>query len=292
MRFLIFVILLLSCFSSGLYGNEPDSAILAEREFYLKRYNSVKDTMTVNTWLNLKRLSDNLHEVVVRDQIIIDQLRDQQKGDSLHKDSVNLFGDELRKLRILNSQLTSRSKNDFYMIWVLKTSASVLVVCVLVLIYLLITSKNRITRYKKRQSEMESHIIEVQNQLSFQEVEVSKLKQREQDFRSELEKGLITYQEKLSLLQKRNSFLEEELKRMEDSSNNAENSNYNLSQKIMDFSDIPQDSEGVANMFQAITDERDSLLNLAGKLQKQIQEEKEKYNKLVLMIKSLPDEEV
>jgi cell division protein FtsB len=292
MRFLAILIFFISGISAGLSASEPDSAIFAERDFYFKKYSSVKDTMTVNTWLNLKRLSDNLQEVVLRDQIIINQLLGQKQGDSSEIDSINQIGDELRHLRISNSQLASRSKNDFQMMWVLKTASSVLIVIVLVLIYLLITSKNRIIRYKKRQSEMESNIIEMQNQLLSHEIEVSKLKQREMDFRSELEKGLVAYQEKLSLLQKRNTFLEEEFSKIEGSAKNADRSNFHLPHTNFDIDNIPQDSEGVAIMLQTITDERDSLLNLAGKLQKQIQEEKEKYNKLVLMIKALPDESI
>lgn len=291
MRFLMFLILLIFGISSGLSGSEPDSVIFAEREFYLKKYNSVKDTMTLNTWLNLKRLSDNLHEVAIRDQIIIDKLLNQKQSDSSNIDSINLIGDELRQLRITNSQLASRSKNDMQMMWVLKTSSSVLILLVLIFLYHLITSKNRIIRYKKRQSELESHKIELQKQLSFQESEVSKLKQREQDFRSELERGLITYQEKLSLLQERNSYLEGEIRRVEVSRLNLESDNFNLPHISIDVNDIPQDSEGIAIILNAITDERDSLFNLAGKLQKQIQEEKEKYNKLVLMIKALTDED-
>lgn len=287
----MFLILLIFGISSGLSGSEPDSVIFAEREFYLKKYNSVKDTMTLNTWLNLKRLSDNLHEVAIRDQIIIDKLLNQKQSDSSNIDSINLIGDELRQLRITNSQLASRSKNDMQMMWVLKTSASVLILLVLIFLYHLITSKNRIIRYKKRQSELESHKIELQKQLSFQESEVSKLKQREQDFRSELERGLITYQEKLSLLQERNSYLEGEIRRVEVSRLNLESDNFNLPHISIDVNDIPQDSEGIAIILNAITDERDSLFNLAGKLQKQIQEEKEKYNKLVLMIKALTDED-
>ena len=81
MRFLVILIFLVSGISVGLFASEPDSAIFAEREFYLKKYSSVKDTMTVNTWLNLKRLSDNLQEIVLRDQIIIDQLLGQKQGE-------------------------------------------------------------------------------------------------------------------------------------------------------------------------------------------------------------------
>ncbi|PKP46459.1 MAG: hypothetical protein CVT94_14600 [Bacteroidetes bacterium HGW-Bacteroidetes-11] len=285
------MILFLSGISVNLFGLEPDSTILAERDFYLKKYNSVKDTMTINTWLNLKRLSDNLQEVVLRDQIIIDQLLRQNHLDSSHWDSINSMDSELKQLRFANSQIASRSKNDLHMMWVLKTSASVLTILVLVMIYLLITSKNKISRYKKRQNELESHKIGIQNQLLLQELEVSKLKQREKDFRSELEKGLITYQEKLNLLQKRNSLLEEELSKIKNSGNNQEIGNFYLPHTSIDISEIPQDSEGVAAVLKAITDERDSLMNLAGKLQKQIHEEKEKYNKLVLMIKALPDED-
>jgi DNA repair exonuclease SbcCD ATPase subunit len=285
------MILFLSCISVNLFGLEPDSTILAERDFYLKKYNSVKDTMTINTWLNLKRLSDNLQEVVLRDQIIIDQLLRQNHLDSSHWDSINSMDSELKQLRFANSQIASRSKNDLHMMWVLKTSASVLTILVLVMIYLLITSKTKISRYKKRQNELESHKIGIQNQLLLQELEVSKLKQREKDFRSELEKGLITYQEKLNLLQKRNSLLEEELSKIKNYGNNLEIGNFYFPHTRIDISAIPQDSEGVAVVLKAITDERDSLMNLAGKLQKQIHEEKEKYNKLVLMIKALPDED-
>lgn len=292
MRFrALLMILFLSCISVNLFGLEPDSTILAERDFYLKKYNSVKDTMTINTWLNLKRLSDNLQEVVLRDQIIIDQLLRQNHLDSSHWDSINSMDSELKQLRFANSQIASRSKNDLHMMWVLKTSASVLTILVLVMIYLLITSKTKISRYKKRQNELESHKIGIQNQLLLQELEVSKLKQREKDFRSELEKGLITYQEKLNLLQKRNSLLEEELSKIKNYGNNLEIGNFYFPHTSIDISAIPQDSEGVAVVLKAITDERDSLMNLAGKLQKQIHEEKEKYNKLVLMIKALPDED-
>ncbi len=292
MRFrALLMILFLSCISVNLFGLEPDSTILAERDFYLKKYNSVKDTMTINTWLNLKRLSDNLQEVVLRDQIIIDQLLRQNHLDSSHWDSINSMDSELKQLRFANSQIASRSKNDLHMMWVLKTSASVLTILVLVMIYLLITSKTKISRYKKRQNELESHKIGIQNQLLLQELEVSKLKQREKDFRSELEKGLITYQEKLNLLQKRNSLLEEELSKIKNYGNNLEIGNFYFPHTRIDISAIPQDSEGVAVVLKAITDERDSLMNLAGKLQKQIHEEKEKYNKLVLMIKALPDED-
>lgn len=294
MRIFTFLLILFLAFSGTAIGNTEDSLLKAERDYYFKEYRSVRDTMTINTWLNLKRLSDNLEQVVQRDQIIIDQYLNKAGSDTIlsEKDSLELKA--MANLEMQMEQLESRTMNDMRMLWILKTAAGLMLFIILLLLYLLINGKSKLNRLMNLYAFADKLSVEKRKENTMLESELEKLRQREQDFRAELEKGLISHQEKLMLLQKKNIHLESELKKVKEQRPGKEDISLPLSVIKSEISNLPDDEKGVQELIHSLSDERNSLMNLAGRLQQQLKAEKEKYNELMQKIKSItgvnPDE--
>ena len=84
MNFILSLFMLLM--SPGMAGAEAvsaDSLLRAERLQYYTKYRTLKDTITVNTWVNMKRMNDNLEKIVEIDNLLIDSLRMMHDQDSL-----------------------------------------------------------------------------------------------------------------------------------------------------------------------------------------------------------------
>ena len=287
MRIFTFLLILFFVSPIVLIGNAPDSTLMAEREHYFNKYRSVRDTMTINTWLNLKRLSDNLEQVVQRDQIIIDQYRSRISSDTIGDVQDTGQKRKMTDLELKLDQLEARTTNDMRMLWILKTAAGLMVLIILLLFYLLINQKSKFSRLKGLYAFSDKLSVEKGKEIIMLEGELDKLRQREQEFRAELEKGLITHQEKLMMLQKKNIHLEGELKNMRELSHLVQGGNMPLTDRKTEVAKLPDNEKEVKELVQSLSDERNSLMNLAGKLQKQLEEEKDRYTTLMQKIQSL-----
>lgn len=285
MRIFTFLLILFTVLTISLSGNPTDSVLMSERDYYLKEYRSVRDTMTVNTWLNLKRLSDNLEQVVARDQIIIDQYLNYVSNDTLipKKDTGSLKA--MANLEMQNEKLEARTTNDMRMLWILKTSAGLMILVILLLLFWLINEKTKFNRLKGLYSLADKLSVEKRKENMVLEEELEKLRKREQDFRTELEKGLITHQEKLMMLQKKNLQLETELKKIKGQLPRKDDINLPHSDTKLEISNIPNDEREVKELIQSLSDERNSLIKLAGRLQNQLDAEKGRYQELMQKIR-------
>ena len=216
MKIFTFFLILLIVFTISLPGNAADSVLMTERDYYFKEYRSIRDTMTTNTWLNLKRLSDNLEQVVHRDQIIIDHYKSKADIDTLIPKKEAEYLKAMANLEMKMEQLEARTTNDMRMLWILKTAAALMILVILLLLYLLINGKSKLSHLQSLYSFTDNLSVEKRKEITMLEAELEKLRKREQDFRTELEKGLIIHQEKLMMLQKKNIKLETELKKIKE----------------------------------------------------------------------------
>ncbi len=285
MRIFTFLLILMAVFPQSLLGSIPDSTIMAERDYHFKKYRSVRDTMTLNTWINLKRLSDNLEEVVLRDQILLEQYFRNDSAATVILIKDHALAKEMTNLQIKMEQLEARAQNDMRMIWLLKTAAGLMIVFILILLYLLFSGRSKLNRLKELYQFSEKTTIDKRNENILLESELDKLRQREQEFRAELEKGMISNQEKLMMLQTKNDQLELKLKSIQEQTNPDEVPLTKISGKKFKLPDLPANENDAMALIQSLSDERNSLMNLAGKLQKQIQAEKAKYQKLMQKLK-------
>lgn len=292
MRIFTFLLILLFAFPTILIGNAPDSALMAERDYYFKKYHAVRDTMTVNTWLNLKRLSDNLEQIMQVDQEIINQYKSNSGMDTLIPAKNTEQANELANLELVMERLEARTNNDMRMLWILKTAAGLMVLFILVLLYLFINEKSKLSRLRRVYAFADNLAVEKRKENIMLEAEVEKLKQREKDFRGELEKGLIANQEKLMLLQKKNLQLERELKKLKEQSFSEPSQNKSLHVKREETPNLPDDENEIKVLVQSLSDERNSLMNLASRLQKQLEAEKEKYHEIMQKIKSISGDDL
>ena len=87
------------------------------------------------------------------------------------------------------------------------------------------------------------------------------------------------------ILQSKNDQLELELKSLQEQSNSDEVPMAKISRKKIEMPDLPTNENDVKALMQSLTEERIGLMNLAGKLQKQLQAEKTKYQKLMQKLK-------
>ena len=294
MRMITFLLILFFISPMSLIGNTQDSILMAERDYYYKKYSSVRDTMTKNTWVNLKSLSENLEQVVQRDQIIIDQYMSKVGSDTVAAAKDNGQKREMTNLELKVEQLESRTINDMRMLWILKTASGLMLLIILLMLYFLINERSRLSSLKGLHAFADKLSIEKRKENLMLEAELDKLRQREKDFRTELEKGLITHQDKLMMLQKKNNQLEIELKEIKEQPSGNENINRPFPAIKAEISNFPDNEKEIKELVQSLSDERNSLMNLAGRLQKQLETEKGRYQELMQKIKSIignnPDE--
>lgn len=258
-----------------------DSVLLSERLYYYKKYTSIADTMTINSWINLKRLKDNLEEIVKIDNELIQYYQVIGGRDIPNEsDSINKLNSKLSEVSNQLELKTSRADNDLWMIWILKTAAVFMIFIILILIYLAINFSNKFknARILVKSSEDENNSLKEEH-LQLVE-ECKRLKSREDDFREELQRGLISNQEKLNLLQEKIKSLEFENEKLRAISDPNSLAQVVYLEKAELASDEKNKPELTVEEINNLISERDSLIRLAGKLQEQLLMEKEDHEVL------------
>lgn len=280
------LIFFVSIVSSAQY-TAADSLLLAERDYYYMRYRSVRDTMKINTWLNLKRVSDNLEQVVKRDRQIIEALQHRIADDSAiiasNRDVAKQYEELMANFNVVNE----RSKNDATMLLYLKTAAGVLIFLSLILVYSIFSISGRLRKYRHERDHYEALLEERQKQLDIMDTELRKMKQREMEFRDELEKGMQVHQERLNALQNKCSFLEKENEQLQSSIADRNLSFVPVSTETHQIQELPEDIDKLKQLVKSLYDERNSLMNLAGNLRTQVEEENRKNQDIVEKINLL-----
>ncbi|MHC1774401.1 MAG: hypothetical protein AB9834_03210 [Lentimicrobium sp.] len=280
--------LLIASFSivKGQQGN-PDSLLIEERAYYYNKYRSVRDTMTVNTWLNLKRVSDNLEQVVKRDQLVIDGLKQKILSDSVMIVDLKKLPEPGESLSAQNANSAARNKSDVVAIIYLKATVAVLLFVCLILVYFLIS---RVGIFKKLRSSIDQYANkaeEIIQQLELAEAELRRVKQRELDFREELERGMQLNQERLLSLQEKCGQLEFENQQLRSKRKNSSEISPDSHPDISVISELPDNIEELKQMTKSLLDERNSLMNLAGALRSKYEEETRKHHGIIEKISFL-----
>jgi hypothetical protein len=268
-------------------NNNSDSLLLQERAYYYRKYRSVRDTMTINTWLNLKRVSDNLEQVVNRDQQVIEVLHERISADSVFIDSLAEAVLKNSKLLKRNEMMAQSEKLDGFPVIFLKVAVGFLIFILLILIYFLISRFNKFKLYKNSSEHYEGIAEQRLHQVEQSDMELRKMKQRELDFREELERGMQSNQERLLSLQEKCAQLEEENQQYRAGADtSAANSSFILSDNVSS-SDFPDDVDKLKQMLNSLYQERSSLMNLAGKLRSQLEEQSTKNRTIIDKLNNL-----
>jgi predicted nucleic acid-binding Zn-ribbon protein len=118
-------------------------------------------------------------------------------------------------------------------------------------------------------------------------MELRKLKQRELDFREELERGMQSNQERLLSLQEKCGQLEKENQQLRESGEAVSATHLKNPKDISYISDLPENVEELKSIIASLIDERSSLMNLAGKLKSQFDDESRKNRDTIDRINNL-----
>lgn len=260
-------------------NNNSDSLLLQERAYYYRKYRSVRDTMTMNTWLNLKRVSDNLEQIVKRDQHVIDILQNRISSDSAFIDSLT----EVSNNRFLNQNemMTRSERSDGFPVIYLKAAVGLLIFIILILFYSLISRFNKFKLYKNSSEHYEGIAEQRLHLVEQADMELRKMKQRELDFRDELERGMQSNQERLLSLQEKCAQLEKENQQFRAGADTSAAISSFIPSDISSGSDFPDDVDELKQMLNSLYEERKSLMNLAGTLRSQLQEESTKNRAII-----------
>lgn len=293
MKRFLFSLLTILLLSPGIAPGQTafsDSLNTAERDYFYRKYRSIRDTMRINTWLNLKRVSDNLEQVVKRDQSVIDALNRKIESDAVEmaalRDSVLRFQELRNSSHGLDNQLYSDPEA------MLKLKVALAASFILLLVFFaLYYGKSRRLRQGRHELEQAAAANEAyQLQLGALDAEIRKLRHRETEFREELEKGMETFQSRLLSLQQKCEILERENTRLADKSETGERAQPAASGHPGAGSELPDDADELREMVKSLLDERNSLINLAERLRKQAEKETLKYQEIVGRIKTMADD--
>ncbi len=274
---------------TSLMGKEvnSDSLLLEERAYYYNKYRSVRDTMTINTWLNLKRVSDNLEQVVKRDQQVIDILKQRILSDSALIDDLKVLSVQNEKLFTQKKDIENKNILEVFSGAYLKAAVVVLLIICLILIYFLVSRYSVIKKLRIGLDHYASKAVEKNQQLELADAELRRVKQRELDFRDELEKGMQLNQERLLSLQDKCVQLEDENKQLRNRRKTSSEIKVNSHPDLTFSSELPDNVEELRQMTRSLLDERNSLINLAGKLRTQNEEETKKNHEIIRKINFL-----
>ncbi|MDD4598464.1 MAG: hypothetical protein PHW35_10905 [Lentimicrobiaceae bacterium] len=285
MKKLIVFILLFPAFFLPVNAQDiQDSVLEAEREYYWSRYTSIRDTLTINTWNNLKRMKDNLEQVVDRDALIIESLKQRHETDSSLVVNQADMNARYNELAAAHDVVQSRVKNDMQMMLYLKAAVGVLLLIVVILIFTLTGWVSSLKKARSRADHYES-LAEQRNQMNeLQESELRRLKEREIEFREELEKGIQAHQERLISIQQRNNELEHEIEELK---NAAVFVSQDDDPVQVEGGEVPNDNEELRQWGNSLLDERNSLLKLAEQLKHKVAEEKARRERLLEKIRNL-----
>ncbi|MBL7906558.1 MAG: hypothetical protein JNL22_16160 [Bacteroidales bacterium] len=266
---------------------QVDSALINEREFYLGKVHSIRDTMTVNSWINLKRLSDNLEKLAFTDAQILDSLYSRIKADSatiaaLSAEQTATVADQ--SLQVSDSGETG---NNRLMPVIMKAFIAFLLFLLLILVYLLIRKSNSLKASEAVISRFEATAAEKQSQVAMAELELTKLKQREFEFREELERGIQLNQERMQSMLQKCELLEEE---------NRILANRLKAQASQLQAGVPEDAVNEGDdddrrlMIRSLMEERSSLMNLAATLRAQLADETRKRQTMLEKFRAVYDD--
>jgi len=268
--------------------NAPsDSILFAERNYYYQKYRSVRDTMRINTWLNLKRVSDNLEQVVIRDQKVIDELRNMLVADSIIISNLRDVSSQFEVIKLQNetlqAQVEAQNRDLLYYKMILGGLSAI---CLLLVLGLIGKHRNY-KNYRGSSDHYEALVEKKQHQLDILDTELRKQKQRETDFRDELEKGIQTYQVRLLTLKEKCEQLENENLQLRKLSVGPYELLSSASAEGVPASELPDNADDLKQLIRSLYDERNSLMNLAGKLQGKVESEGKKYHDLIEKINRL-----
>jgi len=266
---------------------QSDSILFAEREYYYQKYRSVRDTMRINTWLNLKRVSDNLEQVVKRDQMVIDGLRNMLMADSIIISNLRDVSSQYEATKLKNETLQAEAETQNRVLFYYKVIIGGLSVIGLVLVIGLIGKHRNYRIYRGSSDHYEALVEEKQHQLDNLDAELRKQKQRETDFRDELEKGIQTYQVRLLNLKEKCDQLENENLQLRKLSVGSEELLTSTLAEGLPAGELPDNTDDLKQLIKSLYDERNSLMNLAGKLQGKVESEGKKYHTLIEKINRL-----
>lgn len=282
-KLIVFMLALFALINLGIAQEEQDSVLEAERDFYWNRYAGIRDTLTINTWNNLKRMKDNLEEVTVRDQLIINSLKDRLEVDSSLVVNQTDMNSRYNELAGEYDVLSSRTKNDMQMMLYLKGAVGVLLLILVIIVFTLIGRASSLKKARKRADHYEA-LAEQRNQTNeLQESELKRLKDREMEFREELEKGMQAHQERIISIQQRNNELEHEIESLK-----ARPAGFVDSASAGFFDpEIPSDEQELRQWSRNLLDERNNLLKLAEQYRQKADDERIRREKLLDKIKNL-----
>lgn len=267
-----------------------DSLLNQERDYFYRKYRSVRDTMTMNTWLNLKRVTDNLEQVVKRDQQVIDARNARISADSSTIANLNDIARQFSHLNIRHNELKAKVKEDSAIMLYLKVAAGSLLFLLLIFLFLLFSIYRSSRKYSSQNDEYEAMLEEKQHLLDALDVELRKLKTREMEFRDELEQGMQANQDRLLAIQQKCSDLEKQNNQLREAASSEGRIYVPVSGDGISKPDIPDDVEELKQLVRSLIDERNSLMNLAGKLRTQSDAENKKSQAIIEKINLLARE--
>jgi len=261
-----------------------DSLNMAEREYFYRKYRSVRDTMRINTWINLKRVSDNLEQVVKRDQQVIDALKLKITDDSVVIADLNEVSARYQGLQTEFDDLKTKAEKDNTLNNYLKIAAASLFMLFILFLFLFINSVSKLRRNRSELDQGAAALEEHQLQLDSLDAELRKLKQRETDFREELEKGMESNQVRLLTLQQKCETLEKENQQLRRISEIGDGIHIPSAGDAVSKTELSDDADELKQMIKSLMDERNSLINLAGKLRAQADTENKKNQEIISRI--------
>jgi hypothetical protein len=229
-------------------------------------------------------MKDNLEQVVDRDALIIESLKQRHETDSSLVVNQADMNARYNELAAAHDVVQSRVKNDMQMMLYLKAAVGVLLLIVVILIFTLTGWVSSLKKARSRADHYES-LAEQRNQMNeLQESELRRLKEREIEFREELEKGIQAHQERLISIQQRNNELEHEIEELK---NAAVFVSQDDDPVQVEGGEVPNDNEELRQWGNSLLDERNSLLKLAEQLKHKVAEEKARRERLLEKIRNL-----
>lgn len=205
---------LLAVCTLALYGcllaDNQDSATLILRKKAYDRFHEVSDTVTVRTWMNMDRMTKALKEVVEYDNQLLESY--------MSKDTIIGTNEQVSEDTLIKEPFNASTSSivpAWFQMKYLFVAAGGIGLLVLVLIILLVKRNLGYRKLLRDYNEREETFDAKLNRLDILENEVIKIRNRENEIKAELEKGIVDYQDKMQTLRKRIEELAEENTRLE-----------------------------------------------------------------------------
>lgn len=275
---IVFVMVVLPL-SGMIYGNE----LFQQRSVYTEKYRSLKDTMTIRTWKNMKEMTDNLEALVLLDERIIDSLRRKSVQDSALISEHEFLTKRYQSVEAERDILKSRTQNDMQMMLYLKAAVGLLLCALVVLIYILISRANPGLKARKEAGHYAALFESKRQETELLIEELQSIRQREIGLREELENGMQVYQDKMQILMEKCRVIEEENNRLEQELT-GDRIDGTISWASNDESAVAESA--LNRKIESLAGERDKLLKLNEELSRDLEEEKEKRAQLIERIKA------